>query len=135
MTDFPKRRALSGPDRLEVLLEEADHECVWCGFDLTKSQARPTRDHVVPRIKGGPTRIENELASCGSCNALRGHRAPSEFIDMCREERGLEPNVALIANRLDELSAVIDREGGMRKIRQYVTRECQRAHDRLEPRR
>lgn len=128
MTDFPVRRALDGGGRLEVLMEEQAGVCVWCGFDLSKPNARPTRDHVVPKIKGGPTRIENELASCGSCNAKRGHKSPSEFIEMCRNERGLEPNVAHIAYRLDELNNMIDREGGLRKIRPYVTRESQRAH-------
>jgi len=41
---------------------------------------------------------------------------------------GSSPTFAHIAYRLDELNNMIDREGGLRKIRPYVTRESQRAH-------
>ncbi|MCW2924084.1 MAG: putative Restriction endonuclease [Thermoleophilia bacterium] len=119
-------RQMSPADRLERLLELGGGACAWCGFDLSKPQARPTRDHIVPKIKGGPTRLENEVASCGSCNAKRGHDSPSQFIESSRRDRGLEPNAALVADQLDSLDAAIQREGGMRKIRDYVTREAKR---------
>lgn len=122
-------RQLSPQARLEHLLEIGGNRCAWCGYDLSKPNARPTRDHVVPKIKGGPTRLENEVASCGSCNRQRGHAAPSQFIETSRRDRGLDPNAALVADQLEALDAAIARDGGMRKIRDYVTREARRVRD------
>lgn len=122
-------RQLTKEARLEHLLEIGGGTCAWCGFDLSKPQARPTRDHIVPKIKGGPTRLENEVASCGSCNQQRGHAAPSQFIESSRDQRGLEPNARLVADQLERLDAAIASEGGMRKIRDYVTREARRCRE------
>lgn len=119
-------RQLNPTQRLEVLMERGAHRCAWCGYDLHKPNARPTRDHIVPKIKGGPARLENEVASCASCNRRRGHTSPSQFAEQSRGERGVEPNVELIAAQLDELQGAIAREGGMRKIRDYVEREAKR---------
>lgn len=136
MREEPKdSRQLSPAARLERLLELCEGLCTWCASDLSAKFASPTRDHIVPRIKGGPTRLENEVACCGSCNQKRGHTAPSAWIEACRSERGLEPNVALVASQLSELSAAIERDGGMRKIRDYVKREHSRVVALGEPRR
>lgn len=119
-------RQMAPAARLEELLARGGNACAWCGYDLDRPNARPTRDHIVPKIKGGPTRLENEVASCGSCNQKRGHASPSQYIESSRLERGLEPNAALVADQLEALDAAISREGGMRKIRDYVTREARR---------
>lgn len=113
-------------------MELGGNRCAWCGYDLEKPNARPTRDHVVPKIKGGPTRLENEVASCGSCNRQRGHASPSQFIETSRRDRGLDPNAGLVADQLEALDAAIGREGGMRKIRDYVTREARRVRDLVD---
>lgn len=122
-------RQLPAAARLERLLELGGRRCAWCGFDLAKPSARPTRDHVVPKIKGGPTRLENEVAACGSCNRLRGHASPSQFIASSRRDRGLDPDAELVARQLESLSSAIDREGGMRRIRDYVKRELRRVRE------
>ena len=75
-----------------------------------------------------------EIASCSSCNMKRGHDAPSAWIERCRDERGLEPNAAHVAERLRELDAAIADEGGMRKIRPYVARELARVEQLIDPR-
>ena len=125
--DYPSNgRQMSPSDRLDWLLERFDGRCAWCGFELSRPGARPTRDHVVPKIKGGPARLENEVPACASCNGLRGHEPPSRFIERSRDERGLEPDAAGIASQLEALERAIGREGGMRKIRDYVTRELRR---------
>ena len=122
-------RQLNPAQRMERLLELGGGTCAWCGYDLAKPNARPTRDHVVPKVKGGPTRLENEVASCQSCNGKRGNTSPSQYIEQSRSQRGVEPNAALIASQLDALDAAIGREGGMRKIRDYVTREARRCRE------
>ena len=125
-------RQMSPEARLDHLLELGEWRCAWCGYDLEKSNARPTRDHIVPKVKGGPTRLENEVASCSSCNNKRGNDSPSQFIESSRRDRGLEPNAALVADQLDALDAAIARDGGMRKIRDYVTREAKRVRQLAE---
>lgn len=120
-------RQMSPQARLEHLMELGRNRCTWCSYDLEKPNARPTRDMLVPKVKGGPTRLENEVAACSSCNQKRGHSdSPSQWVETCRNERGLDPNAALVADQLDALNAAIEREGGMRKIRDYVTREAKR---------
>lgn len=120
-------RQMSPEARTQHLLELGNFQCVWCGYDLTKPNARPVRELLVPKVKGGPTRLENEVASCSSCNQKRGHStSPSQYVETCLDERGLEPNAALVADQLDALDAAIQRDGGMRKIRDYVTREAKR---------
>ena len=120
-------RQMSPHARLEHLLELGGNRCTWCGYDLEKPNARPTRDLLVPKVKGGPTRLENEVAACSSCNQKRGHSdSPSQWLEACRDERGLDPDAALVADQLDALDAAIQRDGGMRKIRDYVSREAKR---------
>lgn len=126
-------RQMNSEARLDHLLDLGEWRCAWCGYDLTRTNARPTRDHVVPRIKGGPTRLENEVASCGSCNQKRGHVSPSQYVESSRRDRGLDPNAGLVADQLDALAAAIEREGGMRKIRDYVIREAKRVRELVEP--
>ncbi len=116
-------RQLPPAARLERLLELGGGTCAWCGYDLSKTNARPTRDHIVPKIKGGPTRLENEVAACGSCNGKRGTTPPAQWIEECRNQRGVEPNAPLVAAQLNDLLVAIEHEGGMRKIRDYVARE------------
>lgn len=122
-------RQLNPQQRMERLLELGGRRCAWCGYDLEKPNARPTRDHIVPKIKGGPTRLENEVASCGSCNGKRGHESPSQYIESSRRDRGVDPQASLVADQLDALDAAIQREGGMRKIRDYVKREAKRVRE------
>jgi 5-methylcytosine-specific restriction endonuclease McrA len=48
--------------------------CQYCQKALTISTT--TRDHVVPRCRGGPDEWENVVASCQSCNALKDDKQP-----------------------------------------------------------
>ena len=115
--------------RLAYLIELGGGRCAWCALDLTHARARPTRDHIVPKVKGGPTRLENEVAACGACNRLRGHASPSSFVSDSRLSRGVTPQVRLIADQLERLQEVIRTEGGMRRIRDYVAREARRVRE------
>ena len=72
-------RQLNPAQRMERLLELGQSRCAWCGYDLEKPNARPTRDHLVPKVKGGPTRLENEVVSCASCPGKRGSTPPSQY--------------------------------------------------------
>ena len=67
--------ALDRAARLGAALERDGATCIWCGRAFA-ALVRPTTEHVVPRVKGGPSWPENEVAACRRCNSERGHRGP-----------------------------------------------------------
>lgn len=100
-------------------------ECVWCRRPLEVGLVAATTEHLVPRIKGGPSWIENELAACRRCNVERGHRSPSAWFDEC-ERRGWSPNRAAIVRALAGLQEAIAERGGQRRARPYVAAQLRR---------
>ena len=54
-----------------------DHStCMYCGFK--QSESNLTRDHVVPRSRGGLDEWENVVAACKRCNHSKGNRLLEE---------------------------------------------------------
>lgn len=86
---------------------------------------RATTEHVVPRLKGGPSIIENEVAACGRCNGQRRHQSPAEWILEC-ERRGWEPDRDTIVRVLTSLQGAIERDGGWRRARPYIRSQLRR---------
>jgi HNH endonuclease len=111
-------------ERLERVLERDGARCVWCGRALG-GRVRATTEHVVPRVKGGPSWIENEVAACSRCNRERGHLTPAEWIDEC-ERRGWEPARQVIVGSLRALNDAIAERGGQRRARPYVVSQLRR---------
>lgn len=116
---------------MAIILERDGAECVWCRRPLEVGLVAATTEHLVPRIKGGPSWLENELAACRRCNGARGHRTPGDWFDEC-ERRGWEPNRAVIVRALRSLSDAIEARGGQRRARPYVAAQLRRL-DRPEP--
>ena len=115
-----------GPsERLALVLDRDGHECVWCRSALDPSLRRPTLEHVVPKLKGGPAWIENELAACRRCNRERGHRSPVDWLEEC-ERRGWTPNRAAVERALRDLDRAIERRGGRRRARPYLAGQLRR---------
>jgi hypothetical protein len=103
--------------------------CVWCGtaFD---GRTRPTREHVIPRAKGGPSWLENEVEACGRCNGERGHRALVEWLDEC-ERRGWSPDVPRLERVLTDLQRAIAERGGQRRARPQLDAQLRRLRKRV----
>jgi 5-methylcytosine-specific restriction endonuclease McrA len=59
--------------RLRVLKRD-DYICQYCGDTATQV------DHIIPRAKGGGHELENLLACCAKCNALKGSRSQASFL-------------------------------------------------------
>lgn len=116
-------------ERLARILERDGARCVWCGRPVGEGLVAATTEHVVPRIKGGPSWIENEVAACWRCNGRRGHRTPADWLDEC-EAIGWEPNPAAIVAALERLEAAIERRGGQRRARPYVASQLRRLRNR-----
>jgi hypothetical protein len=121
--------SLDRAGRLRAALARDGATCVWCGRAFTGHVA-PTTEHVVPRVKGGPSWPENELAACRRCNSDRGHRGPVEWLEECLR-RGWEPDEPRLARSLDLLAAAISRRGGQRRARPYLDAQLRRLRRRV----
>jgi hypothetical protein len=122
-------RLLARRDRLELILERDGRRCVWCRRAVDTDLVRATTEHVVPRLKGGPSWIENEVAACARCNRARGHRTPSEWLDEC-ERRGWAPDAAAVVAALERLEVAIAERGGQRRARRYLDSQLRRLRNR-----
>jgi hypothetical protein len=112
--------------RLIDILERDGLGCLWCGYPLQLGDPDLTIEHVIPKVRGGPSWLENEVAACRGCNSRRRVQAPIEYAERCRE-RGLAPRQTLIITQLQALATAIDKRGGQRKARPYLRRELLRA--------
>ena len=69
-----------------ALSEAQNHRCCYCSVEMTlEDDCRPTmatREHLIPRIFGGPTEWWNLVAACNECNSLRGHMNALAFCQM-----------------------------------------------------
>jgi 5-methylcytosine-specific restriction endonuclease McrA len=115
------------PDRATRLrsaaLRDGEH-CVWCRRPCT-GLVRATTDHLVPKVKGGPSWLENEVVACRRCNGERGHRSPADWLAEC-ERRGWEPDVDAVAKALVALERAIAERGGQRRARPYLATQLRR---------
>lgn len=92
--------------------------CVWCGRQFG-ALVGPTTEHVVPRVKGGPSWLQNEVAACGRCNAERGHLHPVEWLEECLR-RGWPADEQRLADVLGDLQRAIAVHGGHRRASAYA---------------
>jgi hypothetical protein len=109
---------------MEVILDRDGGACVWCGR-LFEGLVAATTEHLVPKIKGGPSWLENEVAACRRCNGLRGHRTLGDWLDECRR-RGWHPNRGVIVRTLESLQEAIAARGGQRRARRYIDSQLRR---------
>ncbi len=110
--------------RLGLILERDGPTCVWCGRRF-EGLVRPTTEHLVPRHKGGPSWLENEVAACRRCNGQRGHMPLGEWADEC-ERRGWEVDRGRVVHALEELNAAILERGGQRRARPWLLSQLRR---------
>src|SRR4051812_9488810 len=100
-------------ERLRAVLERDGATCIWCRRPFGPL-IRPTTEHVVPRVKGGPSWLENEVAACGRCNSERGHRTPVEWLEECLR-RGWDADEQRLVRLLSGLAGAIAVRGGQRR--------------------
>jgi hypothetical protein len=111
-------------ERLVAVLDRDGRTCIWCGRAFT-ALVPPTTEHVVPRVKGGPSWLENEVAACRRCNAERGHRGAVEWLEECRR-RDWRPDAARLQRSLVALEQAIAARGGQRRARPYLDGQLRR---------
>lgn len=111
--------------RLARILERDGAICVWCGRRVDTDLVAATTEHLVPKIKGGPSWLENEVAACRRCNGERGHLTPAEWADEC-QRRGWQPRLNTLIATLTALQDRIARDGGVRRARPYIDSQLRR---------
>ncbi len=60
-----------------ALFARDGHLCLYCGDSFTPRNL--TRDHVIPKSRGGKDVWPNVVTSCRSCNHRKGARTPTEW--------------------------------------------------------
>ena len=116
---------LNRRQRLEVILQRDGDTCVWCGRTVGEGLVEATTEHVIPKVKGGPSWIENEVAACRRCNGRRGHRTLADWAREC-EGNGWELDTGRLIRVLHELDARIATDGGQRRARKRIVSELRR---------
>ncbi len=66
---------LAGYEVREYLLAKWGRACAYCGKGDLPLQV----EHLVPRIRGGSSRVSNLTLACGDCNQKKGNRTAAEF--------------------------------------------------------
>ncbi len=117
--------APSRQERRRRILRRDGDACVWCGRRIDVGLVAATTEHLVPKVKGGPSWIENEVAACARCNRARGHTTPAEWLEECRR-RGWEPDGIAVLRGLERLEGAIHRRGGQRRARPYLRSQLRR---------
>jgi hypothetical protein len=120
----PAPHARDHADRLRDAVARQHGRCFWCGARFSELVSATT-DHVVPRVKGGPSWPENEVAACRRCNAERGHTGPVDWLEECLR-RGWPADPASLAETLATLADTIVRRGGQRRARPYLAGQRRR---------
>lgn len=70
------RERFSPPLCNRTLFRRDDHRCLYCGSQFTRQEL--TRDHVLPKSRGGKDRWQNVVAACRRCNWHKDSRTPEE---------------------------------------------------------
>lgn len=111
--------------RLALAVDRQDRRCLWCGRRFG-SLILPTTDHLVPRLKGGPSIAANEVAACRRCNGERGHIGPVEWLELCRGRPGWDPQTDLVFTLVQELDTELGGMGGRRRAKSYLSGQLRR---------
>lgn len=68
----------------QVILQ--NDRCHYCKIQMTDAPkggthepTTRTKDHVIPRIRGGPHDVSNMVLCCFKCNCRKGFKTPQEF--------------------------------------------------------
>lgn len=77
---------------LKAILKRDKYTCQYCGTKLSNTTG--TRDHIIPKAKGGHNGWKNLVASCLKCQAEKADRHPDEC--------NMHPKNAPIAPKLSE---------------------------------
>jgi 5-methylcytosine-specific restriction endonuclease McrA len=103
--------------QVDELIERDGGACVWCGRELWRRDL--TREHVVPRSRGGTLTAENAVVACRRCNKRRGSKPVDAYVrELLRE--GADVDLATLRAALGRLARSprrSHREAALRQLR------------------
>jgi hypothetical protein len=67
---------LAGFERREYVLLHGGHRCAYCGAEAVPLEV----EHVVPRSRGGSSRVANLVPACVPCNQAKGNAPVEVFL-------------------------------------------------------
>lgn len=103
-------------DRNDILFKRDRYVCAYCGEQYARADL--TRDHVLPRSRGGRDVWENVVTACRVCNHLKKRdRTPDEAgmplvylpYAPCRYEHFILSGRNILADQMDYLAANVSR--------------------------
>jgi hypothetical protein len=62
------------PDLRQQIVEQSRSRCAYCQTQAYIIGAGLTVDHIIPRVLGGQTILENLCLACWECNLIKGVR-------------------------------------------------------------
>lgn len=86
------------------MIERDGPDCAWCSRRLGLAVGDCTREHVVPRSRGGRDLLANYLLACRACNRSRRSKDALAWLASC-ERRGLKAQRALVEAAVARASA------------------------------
>lgn len=105
-------------------LDQADGKsCPYCGTAMVTrkgGERRPTRDHVLPRCRGGTIGADNILVVCFTCNGDKGDRTLGEFLLALAQVN--DPRSYRIAMLISSLYATMDTHAADRMVASATAR-------------
>lgn len=105
------RAAYAPPLTNKALFARDGHLCLYCGGAFPGQWL--TRDHVIPRSRGGTDAWSNVVTSCRNCNQRKGSRTPTEWgVELkavpytpCHAEHLMLANRQVLADQMTFLQA------------------------------
>jgi 5-methylcytosine-specific restriction endonuclease McrA len=70
-----RRQPFTLPSHRNIWVRDGGH-CAYCNHPLTLRTV--TKEHVMPRSRGGEDSLLNVVSACGDCNAKKSNRTPAE---------------------------------------------------------
>ncbi len=93
--------------------------CAYCGETFARGDL--TRDHIVPRSKGGADTWTNCVTACLRCNQAKGARRVDDFRPLlyvpyapCRNEQFILSRRTILADQMDYLAAKLPKHSRVR---------------------
>ena len=93
--------------------EEQNQRCKFCYVKLNKEKI--SRDHYIPKCKGGSNDSKNIVIACHDCNKLKDNLWPKEFWKKIENSKEI-PYILLRAYRKINLR--------LEKMEKYLRRVC-----------
>lgn len=75
----------------KILHAAQDGRCFYCEKLVSITSA--TKDHLVPKSKGGSNSIMNLVMACRHCNTAKGDMSKEDFFDLIKSRKSANPDL------------------------------------------